>query len=346
MAADDIATRAYYRSLPAKRIGAGLICRDDRGRILLVRPTYKATWEIPGGVVEAGESPAATVAREVAEELGLELGVGRLLIVDWLPDRPPKTEGLILEFDGGVLDESITSRFRLPDDELSDWRFFSADELDDVLPDYIARRTRMALELASGDRSAYLEWGKPPGAQPSAGTAGSAPMLVLMKGPPGTGKSTIARELGRRFGWPVVDKDAVRDLLPDESGGLSYEAMLALAERQLSIGLTVIADSPLGYGRAYARAREIASAAGARMLIIESECSDEAEWRRRIEQRAGTGLAAHHATDWAKVDAFYERTAADPYEVDVPHLVVDTIRPLEDVMRDVGGWLDRTSGAS
>jgi ADP-ribose pyrophosphatase YjhB (NUDIX family) len=78
MAPDDNATRAYYQSLPGKRTGAGLICRDDQGRVLLVRPTYKPTWEIPGGVVEAGESPAATVAREVAEELGLELGVGRL----------------------------------------------------------------------------------------------------------------------------------------------------------------------------------------------------------------------------------------------------------------------------
>jgi 8-oxo-dGTP diphosphatase len=346
MAPDENATGAYYQSLPGKRIGAGLICRDDQGRVLLVRPTYKSAWEIPGGVVEAGESPAATVAREVAEELGLELGVGRLLIVDWLPDRPPKTEGLMMQFDGGVLDESITSRFRLPVEELSEWRFFSAHQLDDVLPDYMARRTRLALKLASGDRSAYLEWGKPLDAHAQAGTAERTPMLILMKGPPGTGKSTIARELGRHFGWPVIDKDAVRDLLPDELGGLSYEAMLALAERQLAIGLTVIADSPLGYGRAYARAREIAAAAGARMVVVESVCSDQSEWRRRIEQRAGTGLPAHHATDWARVDAFYERTDADPYEMDVPHLVVDTARPLEHVMRDVRRWLDQGPGAS
>jgi 8-oxo-dGTP diphosphatase len=194
MAPDDGQTRAYYRSLPAKRIGAGLICRDDHGRVLLVRPTYKSTWEIPAGVVEAGESPATTVAREVAEELGLELGVGRLLIVDWLPERPPKTEGLMMQFDGGVLDESVKSRIRLPPDELSEWRFFSADQLDDVLPDYMARRTRLALKLASDDRSAYLEWGKPLDAHAQAATTERTPMLVLMKGPPGTGKSTIARE--------------------------------------------------------------------------------------------------------------------------------------------------------
>ncbi len=338
MGSDDAATRAYYRSLPAKRIGAGLICRDADGRVLLVQPTYKPSWEIPGGVVEVGESPAATVAREVHEELGLDLPVGRLLVVDWLPVRPPKTEGLMMQFDGGVLDDAVTRRFRLPADELRDSRFFAADEIDDVLPDYMARRTRLALEMVATGRSAYLERGRPPHAQVLEATGG-APTLVLMKGPPGSGKSTIARELGRRLGWPVIDKDAVRDLLPDELGGLSYEAMLGLAERQLTIGLSVIADSPLGYGRAYSTARRMAAEAGATMLVIECACSDAVEWRRRIEQRSGAGLAAHHATDWTKVEAFYERTANDPYEVDVPRLVVDTTNLLDETLPTVVSWL-------
>lgn len=291
--------------------------------------------------MDAGESPAVTVAREVHEELGVELPVGRLLVVDWLPVRPPKTEGLMMQFDGGVLDEAVTSRFQLPPDELRDWRFFGADELDDVLPDYMSRRTRLALELAATGRSAYLEWGRPTAGEDAIGAGRGRPTLVLMKGPPGSGKSTIATELGRRLGWPVIDKDAIRDLLPDELGGISYEAMLALAERQLRIGLNVIADSPLGYGRAYAKAHAVSAATGARLLVIECECSDAAEWRRRIERRSGTGLAAHHTTDWWKVGAFHERTAADPYEVDVPSLKVDTSRPLEHLVPMVLDWLNR-----
>lgn len=343
MASDEAATRAYYRSLPAKRIGAGLICRDADGRVLLVQPTYKPTWEIPGGVMEAGESPAATVAREVREELGVTLPVGRLLVVDWLPVRPPKTEGLMMQFDGGVLDESVTLRFRLPPGELRDWRFFTADELDEVLPDYMARRTRRALGLAATGRSAYMELGRSPDCRDSVGAGQGRPTLVLMKGPPGSGKSTVATELGRRLGWPVIDKDAVRDLLPDELGGISYEAMLALAERQLRIGLNVIADSPLGYGRAYEKARAASGTTGARMVVIECECSDEAEWRRRIEQRSGSGLAAHHATDWSKVEAFHERTATDRYEVDVPMLKIDTAQPVERILPAIMAWLDRQS---
>ncbi|MDQ3688979.1 MAG: NUDIX domain-containing protein [Chloroflexota bacterium] len=340
MAPDEAATQAYYQSLPGKRIGAGLICRDAEDRVLLVQPTYKPTWEIPGGVVEAGESPAATVAREVREELGITLAVGRLLVIDWLPVRPPKTEGLMMQFDGGVLDDAVTRHFQLPADELRDWRFFAADELDDVLPDFMARRTRRALELAAVGQSAYLEWGRPPDGQGSVGAGQGRPALVLMKGPPGSGKSTIAKELGRRLGWPVIDKDAVRDLLPDQLGGISYEAMLALAERQLAIGLNVVADSPLGYGRAYSNARAVAVRTGARMVVIECNCSDAAEWRRRIEQRLDTGLAAHHATDWSKVEAFHERIATDPYVVDVPTLKVDSVQPIDRILPMIMNWLN------
>lgn len=38
-------------------------------------------------------------------------------------------------------------------------------------------------------------------------------LLIAFKGPPGAGKSTIARALSKQLGWPLIDKDDVKDVL-------------------------------------------------------------------------------------------------------------------------------------
>src|ERR1039457_4579474 len=93
----------YIASLARKRMAAGSLFRDEDGRGLLVDPTYKPTWDLPGGAVEKEESPHAACRREVAEELGLDRVPGRVLVVDWVPSRPERPEGLIVVYDGGVL---------------------------------------------------------------------------------------------------------------------------------------------------------------------------------------------------------------------------------------------------
>ena len=64
-------TNDYTATLPRKRMGAAVLLSDHDGRVLLVEPTYKDYWEIPGGSVEADESPYTAVVREIREELGL-----------------------------------------------------------------------------------------------------------------------------------------------------------------------------------------------------------------------------------------------------------------------------------
>lgn len=149
----------YYASLPTKRIGAGLVCRDATGRVLLVRPAYKPTWEIPGGAVEAGESPAMAVAREVREELGVTLPIGRLLVIDWLPARPPKTEGLMFIFNGGVLGAEMTQAFSLPADELLDWAWVESALLSERVSDGMALRLLAAATAIDMGDTRYLEDG-------------------------------------------------------------------------------------------------------------------------------------------------------------------------------------------
>jgi len=62
-----------------------MLFTDSGGRVLVVKPTYKPGWELPGGSVEDGESPATAATREVDEELGLRRSPGCLLAVDYVP---------------------------------------------------------------------------------------------------------------------------------------------------------------------------------------------------------------------------------------------------------------------
>src|SRR4051812_31334156 len=100
-------------------MAAGALFRDASGRVLLVEPTYKPTWEVPGGAVEREESPTAACHREVLEEIGLDRPIGRVLAVDWVPSRPERPEGLVLVYDGGVLPETDIAAIRLQADELA-----------------------------------------------------------------------------------------------------------------------------------------------------------------------------------------------------------------------------------
>ena len=153
---------AVAARLPLQRLGAGVIVRDAIGRVLLVEPTYKPTWEIPGGLVEADESPLQACRREVAEELGIELPVHRLLVVDWVPRRGVWPEGLLFVFDGGVLEEHRLADVRLPVDELAAARFVTLDEAREHLRPDMHRRLQVAREVAMSPDAppAYLERGR------------------------------------------------------------------------------------------------------------------------------------------------------------------------------------------
>jgi 8-oxo-dGTP diphosphatase len=137
-----------------KRIAATMLITDPTGRVLVVKPTYKPGWELPGGRVEHDESPATAASREVDEELGLARAPRRLLALDYVP----ATDALIVVFDGGTLDDTI--RFRLPPDELSDARFVEPDRLDELLPRLKARRARAALDARAAGCAVYLEDGR------------------------------------------------------------------------------------------------------------------------------------------------------------------------------------------
>jgi 8-oxo-dGTP diphosphatase len=149
----------FTATLPRKRMGAAVLFTDG-ARVLLVEPTYKEDWELPGGSVEADESPYDAASREVAEELGLAVTPGRLLVMDWVPPRAGRTEGVMVVFDGGPLRPEQTTAIRVPPAELCGWAWCTAAGCAERLSPLLARRVTWALDAALGGATHYLEDGE------------------------------------------------------------------------------------------------------------------------------------------------------------------------------------------
>ncbi|MFD0318261.1 NUDIX domain-containing protein [Streptomyces flavalbus] len=155
----DYAT--YIASLPRVLAGAAVLFRDPEGRVLLVDPNYREGWALPGGTVESddGETPRQGARRETAEEIGLDVELGRLLAVDWVPGagRPPVVAYV---YDGGVLSEDDLGSIRLQEEELLSWRLVPRADLLAHLPGALGRRVLAALDAVnSGAGTVELENG-------------------------------------------------------------------------------------------------------------------------------------------------------------------------------------------
>lgn len=140
------------------RIASGALFVDG-DRVLLVHKTYGNGWDIPGGYVDAGESPAAACRRELKEELGIEREVHRLLVLDWAP-HADEGDKILCVFDCGELGND-EKRIRLAGDELDRWQWVPVDRLPAFVIPRLARRLISAYQAHRTGVQIYLENGEP-----------------------------------------------------------------------------------------------------------------------------------------------------------------------------------------
>lgn len=142
-----------------KRVSADALIRDETGRMLLVDPTYKPNWDLPGGMAEANEAPKAALQRELKEELDLDIPIGGLLCVDWVSPHGPWDDLLAFVFDGGVLTADRVRGLHIVDPELASVRLVESAEAARLLRPYAWRRVEAALVALAHGETAYLQDG-------------------------------------------------------------------------------------------------------------------------------------------------------------------------------------------
>lgn len=152
----------FYASLPKKRIGVGVLL-FHRGDLMIVQPTYSPGWILPGGTVEAEESPLEALHREVREETSLVIEPLKLLAVDYISNRDVKGEYLQLLFSAKDISDEQAQSIRLQEYELKDFSFVSLETAYKMLTPMVAERVKNALASWASDVAApYLENGHAP----------------------------------------------------------------------------------------------------------------------------------------------------------------------------------------
>lgn len=145
----------WFNGLAGVVIAAGGLITDPAGRVLLVKPNYRQFWGVPGGICELREPPQAGCARELAEEIGLPIPVGRLLAVDWGLPLPGGTRSMMhFIFDGGQLPDG--SQIVLQAEELDAFRFTAPHEFSDYLTDTGRRRIGAAVRARETGSTIYV----------------------------------------------------------------------------------------------------------------------------------------------------------------------------------------------
>ncbi|MFI1431644.1 NUDIX domain-containing protein [Streptomyces lydicus] len=164
-----MAENEQEQRMATPRMAAGALFFDGQDQVLLVKPSYKPKWEIPGGYIERGESPLAACMREVREELAITPSIGPLLVIDWAPSDA-EGDKVLYVFDGGQLSPEELAEIKLAPDELLAAEFHPAADLDQLLIPRLARRVKAAIRARGHGHTQYLEHGMPPNGEKGSDT--------------------------------------------------------------------------------------------------------------------------------------------------------------------------------
>lgn len=170
-------------------------------------------------------------------------------------------------------------------------------------------------------------------------------LVVQMHGEPGSGKSTVARELAPLIRAVVLDKDVTKAALlrsgVDEAAaaGVAYEIHFSQADELVRLGHSVVLDSPVFWPAVERRWLEVARRAGSPAILIECACPDVAERERRLATRAALESQPRERLDLRR----HAGAAPTGFQ---PRVVLDTSRAPRETASEALRYIEQALAAA
>ena len=130
---------------------------DEEGKLLVVKPTYKNYWHIPGDVIENNESPYCACIREVLEETNLEVIPLRLLAVNYTGIEEEKIGALVFVSNCRNIKSDLKRNIKIPEDEIEDFRFIDKKDVYKYLDERIAKIVDEYFKSMIKNETIYLD---------------------------------------------------------------------------------------------------------------------------------------------------------------------------------------------
>lgn len=146
-----------WEKLPRKTLSAPALFLNNAGQILILKPTYREGWNLPGGFIELDESPSEGCRREVIEEIGLAKDFNQLACVMYVKKARNGKETFRFIFWGGVLTAEEIKNIKLQTEEISEFKFIDPKEADAYFGPRFNQLIEPAIQAARENRILYLE---------------------------------------------------------------------------------------------------------------------------------------------------------------------------------------------
>ena len=137
--------KTWLNTLAKRHTASGAFIFNEKNQLLILKPSYKDGWNLPGGVTDEFESPYQTIVRECKEETNLDIQIQQLVLVDYITEQVDGEQFDHVEFYFLAQAQTLDC-IKIDNEEIIDYKFVDPKQAHIYLPDSYCERLNAILD--------------------------------------------------------------------------------------------------------------------------------------------------------------------------------------------------------